>query len=68
MYDLDARFGSVSIESFRIEEKSFVLFFVFLFFVADGINSVGGYNSPPGGCRLYVCVPTFFHVLRWDNF
>ena len=39
-------------------------------FVADGINSVGDYNSPPGGCRLYVCmcVPTFFHVSRLDNF
>ena len=33
------------------------------FFVADGINSVGDYNSPPGGCRLSVCVsvcPHFF--------
>ena len=35
------------------------------FFVADGINSVGDYNSPPGGCRLSVCVclcvsPLFF--------
>jgi len=33
-------------------------------FVADGINSVGDYNSPPGGCRVFVsvsvCVPTFF--------
>ena len=32
-------------------------------FVADGINSVGDYNSPPGGCRrrrVCVCVPTFF--------
>ena len=28
-------------------------------FVADGINSVGDYNSPPGGCRLCVC-PHFF--------
>ena len=43
-------------------------------FVADGINSVGDYNSSPGGCRLSecvsvcVCVPTFFHVSRWDNF
>ena len=41
-------------------------------FVADGINSVGDYNSPPGGCRrrvcLFVCVPTFFQVSRWDNF
>ena len=26
------------------------------FFVADGINSVGDYNSSPGGCRLSVCV------------
>ena len=25
-------------------------------FVADGINSVGDYNSPPGGCRLCVCL------------
>ena len=44
-----------------------------LFFVADGINSVGDYNSPPGGCRrrrvsVFVCVPTFFHVSRLDNF
>ena len=39
-------------------------------FVADGINSVGDYNSSPGGCRRRVCVrvPTFFHVSRWDNF
>ena len=32
-------------------------------FVADGINSVGDYNSPPGGCRLSVCLcvcPHFF--------
>ena len=27
-----------------------------IIFVADGINSVGDYNSPPGGCRLSVCV------------
>ena len=27
-----------------------------MIFVADGINSVGDYNSPPGGCRLSVCV------------
>ena len=43
-----------------------------LLFVADGINSVGDYNSSPGGCPLCVCVcvsvPTFFHVSRWDNF
>ena len=41
-------------------------------FVADGINSVGDYNSSPGGCRLcvclFVCVPTFFQVSRLDNF
>ena len=43
-------------------------------FVPDRINSVGDYNSPPGGCRLSVCVclcvcvPTFFHVSRLDNF
>ena len=35
------------------------------FFVADGINSVGDYNSSPGGCRLCVCLsvcvsPLFF--------
>ena len=34
-------------------------------FVADGINSVGDYNSFPGGCRLSVCLcvsvcPHFF--------
>ena len=33
---------------------------------------VGDYNSSPGGCRLCVClcvcVPTFFHVSRLDNF
>ena len=34
-------------------------------FVADGINSVGDYNSPPGGCRVFVCLclcvsPPFF--------
>ena len=50
----------------------FFLFFLF-FFVADGINSVGDYNSPPGGCRrrrrrVSVCVPTFFQVSRLDNF
>ena len=27
-----------------------------LFFVADGINSVGDYNSSQGGCRLSVCL------------
>ena len=33
----------------------------FLFFVADGINSVGDYNSPPGGCRVCLCLsPLFF--------
>ena len=39
-------------------------------FVADGINSVGDYNSPLGGCRLclFVFVPTFFQVSRLDNF
>ena len=42
-------------------------------FVADGINSVGDYNSPPGGCRVFVSVsvsvsPPFFHVSRLDNF
>ena len=36
-----------------------------LIFVADGINSVGDYNSSPGGCRLSVCLcvcvcPHFF--------
>ena len=41
-------------------------------FVADGINSVGDYNSPPGGCRLYVSVclyvcvsPLFFTFHDW---
>ena len=44
-----------------------ILFFKFLFsklfFVADGINSVGDYNSSPGGCCLSVSVcvcPHFF--------
>ena len=38
-------------------------------FVADGINSVGDYNSSPGGCRLCVCLsPPFFHVSQLDNF
>ena len=43
------------------------------FFVADGINFVGDYNSPPGGCRrrrrvsVFVS-PPFFHVSRLDNF
>ena len=32
-----------------------------LIFVADKINSVGDYNSSPGGCRLSVCMcPHFF--------
>ena len=40
-------------------------FLPFALFVADGINSVGDYNLPPGGCRLYVCMyvcvsPLFF--------
>ena len=35
-------------------------------FVADGINSVGDYNSSPGGCRLYVYVsPLFFTFHDW---
>ena len=39
-------------------------------FVADGINSVGDYNSPPGGCRLSVCLcvclsPLFFTFHDW---
>ena len=54
----------------RLPEMSNDLFC--LFFVADGINSVGDYNSPPGGCRRRrrrVCVsPPFFHVSRLDNF
>ena len=30
-------------------------------FFADGINSVGDYNSSPGGCRRRLCVcPHFF--------
>ena len=33
-----------------------ILFLVLFLFVADGINSVGDYNSPPGGCRLSVCL------------
>ena len=38
--------------------------------VADGINSVGDYNSPPGGCRLSVCLsvclsPLFFTFHDW---
>ena len=40
-------------------------------FVADRINSVGDYNSSPGGCCVCVCVcvsPPFFHVSRLDNF
>ena len=40
-------------------------------FVPDGINSVGDYNSSRVGvvCLcLSVCVPTFFHVSRLDNF
>ena len=41
-----------------------------VFFVPDGINSVGDYNSPPGGCRLSVCVcvsvsPLFFTFHDW---
>ena len=44
------------------------------FFVADGINSVGDYNSPPGGCRrrrrrrrrrVSVCPHLFFTFHDW---
>ena len=45
-----------------------VLLFLLLFFVADGINSVGDYNSPPGGCRVFVCLfvsPLFFTFHDW---
>ena len=37
-------------------KQNIVIFNVCIIFVADGINSVGDYNSPPGGCRLYVCM------------
>ena len=38
-------------------------------FVADGINSVGDYNLPPGGCRrrrvsVFVS-PPFFRFHDW---
>ena len=59
VFELQVRFNA------QIEDNSKTLPNLMSFFVADGINSVGDYNSPPGGCRLYVCVclyvcPHFF--------
>ena len=51
-----------------VSEASDTLFYIF---VADGINSVGDYNSPPGGCRrrrrrvsVFVS-PLFFTFHDW---